>query len=161
MVIQVKYNAWIMYKISRPVLSISLVLLLLLLNFCLACGVQPASDVEGQGLSQMELPPKGNPKLDSQLNQLISAEGRGEVASFAEQSNIELVGGDVRVIIECVPGQIELATEAATKAGARIETSSGDWLQAIVPVTSLTTLANEESIKFIRLPRYPLPAGSQ
>ncbi len=112
---------------------------------------------------QLELPSepveKGNPKLDSQLNQLVRTESRGEAASFAEQSNIELVDSAVRVIIECVPGQLEAATEAATNAGAKLETSYDNLLQVVVPITSLTTLADAQSIHFIRLPQYPSPAA--
>lgn len=88
-----------------------------------------------------DLPDKGNPKLDSQLNQLVRAEMRGEAASFAQQSSIELVDGRVRVIIECVPGQLEAASEAATNAGAKLETSYENLLQGLVPVASLSTLA--------------------
>ena len=106
------------------------------------------------------LPEKGNPKLDSALNQLVSAERRGEAASFAKQTNITLVNGDVRVVIECVPGQLEAATEAATNAGAKIEADYKDLLQVTVPVASLSTLADAESIHFIRLPQQPLPAPS-
>ena len=104
-------------------------------------------------------PDKGNPKLDSQLNQLVRAERNGEATSFAEQSSIELVDGAVRVIIECVPGELEAATEAATNAGAKLETSYRNLLQVVVPITSLTTLADAESIHFIRLPQYPLPGA--
>jgi hypothetical protein len=109
------------------------------------------------------LPPassdKGTPKLDSQLNQLVDAESRGEVTSFAEQSRIELVDGAVRVIIECIPGELEAATEAATNVGAKVETSYRNLLQVVVPITSLTTLADAESIHFIRSPQYPLPGA--
>jgi len=68
--------------------AISLVFLSLLFISCFGCGGNPASDEKGQDLSQIELPPKGNPKLDSQLNQLVCAESRGETASFAEHSAI-------------------------------------------------------------------------
>lgn len=111
-------------------------------------------------LPPSDLPDKENPKLDSQLNQLVRAERRGEATSFAEQSNIELVDGGVRVIIECVPGQLEAAIEAATDAGAKLETSHDNMLQAVVPITSLTTLADAASIHVIRLPQYPLPAAT-
>ncbi|MDP3880189.1 MAG: hypothetical protein Q8Q07_07805 [Dehalococcoidales bacterium] len=112
------------------------------------------------GQAMDNLPPlnsseKGHPKLDSRLNQLVDAEKRGEAASFAGQSGIELVDGKVRVIIEVVPGQLETATGAATDAGAQIETSYNDLLQAVAPVTSLPTLADEESVRFIRLPLPP------
>ena len=104
------------------------------------------------------LPEKGNPKLDSQLNQLIQAEKLGDAASFAEQGNIELVDGNVRVIVECLPDQVDAAVKAASAFGV-VETSYRNLLQIVVPITSLTTLANAESIHFIRLPQYPVPGA--
>lgn len=106
-------------------------------------------------------PDEGNPKLDSILNQLVLAEGSGEAASFAGKNNIELTDGRVRVIIDCTPGQLEAASGAATKAGAKLETSYDNLLQALVPVTSLITLADADSIQFIRLPQTPLPATNK
>ena len=122
----------------------------------------PLACTSGQAIIDLppsDLPDKGNPKLDSQLNQLVDAKRHGEAASFAEQSDIDLVDGAVRVIIECVLGQLEAATEAATNAGAKLETSYDNLLQVVVPITSLTTLADAASIHFIRLPQYPLPGG--
>lgn len=116
------------------------------------------SDQSVMDVSPSELPDKGNPKLDSQLNQLVIAEARGEVAEFAENHGIELVNGDVRVIIECLPGQLETASLEMANAGARIETSHDNLLQVIVPITSLDSLAEASSIRFIRLPQLPLPA---
>ncbi len=144
-----------MVKIRRrPGITIAVVPLVIVLALFPAC----TSGQDVIDLPPPELPDKGNPKLDSQLNQLVSAESRGEAASFAEQSDIEWVDGSVRVIIECVPGQIEAASEAATNAGAKLETSYDNLLQVVVPITSLTTLADAASIRFIRLPQYPLPA---
>ncbi len=123
----------------------------------------PVACTSGQDIIDLppsDLPDKGNPKLDSQLNQLVDAERHGKAASFAEQSNISLVDGDVRVIIECVPGQLEAATEAATNAGAKLETSYDNLLQVIVPITNLTALADVASIHFIRLSQHPLPAAT-
>ena len=112
-------------------------------------------------LPPIELPEKGNPKLDSLLNQLIQAERRGEANSFAEQHSIKLVNGSVRVIIECVSGQIEAATKAATGAGAGVETSYDNLLQVVAPINSLTTLADASSVRFIRLPQQPLPGTTK
>jgi hypothetical protein len=102
-------------------------------------------------------PEKGNPKLDSQLNQLVLAQAKGEAASFAEKSNIDLTNGHIRVVIECVPGQVEAATKAAINAGAEVETTYENLLQVSVPVTGLTALAAAESVRLIRLPQQPVP----
>ena len=105
-------------------------------------------------------PEKGNPKLDSQLNQLVLAESQGQAASFAQKSNIELVDGKVRVIVECLPEQVDAAVKASSALGI-VETSYDNLLQVSVPVTSLSTLAGEASIHFIRLPQQPLPAPNK
>ena len=148
-----------MVKISRRLGITIIVLLIVSISILVFVTIAAASGWEILNLTRLHLPDKGNPKLDSQLNQLVRAERQGEAASFAEQSNIELVDGGVRVIIECVPGQLEAATEAATNAGAKLETSYRNLLQVVVPITSLTTLADAESVRFIRLPQYPSPAA--
>ncbi len=148
-----------MSKFIGLIISISLIISPLLLSGCLAHEGQPASGKERQDLPPIELPEKGHPKLDSQLNQLVHAEERGETASFAEQSNIELVDGAVRVIIECVPGQLEAATEAVTNTGAKLETSYENLLQVVVTINRLGTLADAASIQFIRLPQYASSAA--
>jgi hypothetical protein len=148
----------------KKTIVVLLIISLLLSSLTMAVGCQQQPE-PAPTLSSMPnpLPPtspdKGNPKLDSQLNQLVLAESRGEAASFAKQSNIELVDGAVRVIIECAPGQLEAATKAATSAGAKLETSYENLLQVVVPITSLTTLADAASIRFIRLPQYPSPGA--
>jgi len=148
-----------MVKIRRRLGIIIIVVMLASIGVLTLIPAACTSNPDIIDLPPLNLPDKGNPKLDSQLNQLVDAEGRGEAASFAEQSDIELVDGAVRVIIECLPGQLEAATEAATNAGAKLETSYDNLLQVVAPITSLTTLADAASIQFIRLPQYPLPGG--
>lgn len=121
---------------------------------------EPVDSSEKEKLELAGSEGKGNPKLDSLLDQLVRAETRGEAALFAEQSNIELVNNSVRVILECVPGQLEVATKAATDAGATLEASYDNLLQVVVPIARLSTLADATSIHFIRLPQQPLPAVS-
>jgi len=115
------------------------------------------SEQEITNLPSSKLIDEGSPKLDSQLNQMVSAVKRGEAASFAEKSNIDLTNGRIRVVIECAPGQVEAATKAAINAGAEVETTYENLLQVSVPVTGLTALADAESIRFIRLPQQPVP----
>ena len=105
-------------------------------------------------LPPIELPEKGPPKLDSQLHQLTLAEARGKAVSFSQQRNITLVEERVRVIIECLPGQVEMATEAlATHGIVELKTRRG-LIQALVPIMNLIALAEAEGIRFIRLPVY-------
>ncbi len=118
--------------------------------------VPPAtSDYKGVDLPPIPDPAKGNPKLAPHLEQLIEAEKRGELESWARQRSITLVDGSVRVTIDCAPGQVEAAAKAATNVGAKPGTSYENLLNAVVPITSLITLANEESIISIKLPPPP------
>ena len=142
----------------RAILSV-VIITALLFGSALHFGEQPAAAAEGEGedLPPLELPEKGNPKLDSQLNQLVSAQtSKRAASSFVQESNIELVDGNVRVIVECLPDQVDAAAEAASALGV-VETTYRNLLQVVVPITSLTTLADAESIRFIRLPQYPSP----
>ncbi|MBA7586470.1 hypothetical protein ES708_28472 [subsurface metagenome] len=146
-----------MSKLIRLIISIGLTILPLLLSGCLAHEGQPASDKEEQDLPPIELPEKGNSKLDSQLNQLVIAKAQNQADFFAQQSNIELVNESVRVIIECLPGQLAAATEAATAIGASVEASYENLLQVVVPVTSLTALVESSAIHLVRLPYHTVP----
>lgn len=117
----------------------------------------PASDNKGLILSRIPDPDKGNPKLDSRLQDLIRAEKQGQAEAFAQQRGIDLLDGGVRVIIECVPGQVEAAAKAAINVGAKQVSSQAEtnWVVAVVPITSLTALTEEQSIKLIRIPVTP------
>ncbi len=125
--------------------------------FLVACGANENGSEPSISIS----PKKGNPKLDSQLNQLILAQAKGEAASFAQNTNIGLTDGRVRVVIECVPGQLEAASKAAISSGAQLETTYENLIQVSIPVTSLTALTNTESIRLIRLPQQPVPASNK
>jgi hypothetical protein len=150
-----------MFKVRRRLGIIIIVLLCISIGILVFVTIAAASGWEVLNLPPFDRPDKGNPKLDSQLNQLVRAERLGEAESFAEQSNIELIEGSVRVIIECVPNQVDNATIAANNAGATIEMDYDDLLQVVVPITSLTALTDAESIRFIRLPQYPTPGATK
>ena len=137
----------------RTILSV-IIIMALLLSSGLPFGEQPAAAADGEesDLPPLELPEKGNPKLDSQLNQLVSAQTSKKAASFVQESNIELMDGDVRVIVESLPDQVDAATEAATALGASVETSYNNLLQVVVPIAELTALADTPSISLVRSP---------
>ena len=141
----------------RTILSV-IIIVALLLGSGLPFGEQPTAAADGEELDlpPIELPEKGNPKLDSQLNQLVSAQTSKRAASFAQESNIKMVDGNVRVIVECLPDQVDAAAKAAGALGV-VETSYRNLLQVVVPITSLTALADAPSIRLVRLPWYPLP----
>ena len=68
----------------RTILSV-IIIVALLLSSALLLGERPAAAADGEELDlpPIELPEKGNPKLDSQLNQLVSAGTSRKAASFA------------------------------------------------------------------------------
>jgi hypothetical protein len=115
------------------------------------------SKTEPTILPQINASSKANPKLDSKLDQLVISERSGNATSFARQNNIELLGSSVRVIIEVTPEQIETASQAVNDAGGKIETSSGDLMQAIIPIIELTKVADSSAIQLIRLPMLASP----
>ncbi len=102
--------------------------------------------------------PTRHPKLSSHLWHLIDAEKQGEAAPFASRRNIELLNGGVkvRVRIICLPGQVEaIATVVAAVGIVEIVNTNRNAIQAIVPIPSLITLADEKGVQSIRLPRRP------
>jgi len=110
------------------------------------------------GIAALSLPgcePGENPGLSNKLNRLVQAYRQGEVEEFTRQRGTETIDGSVRVIIECVPGQVEAAAEAATDAGAQQVRSRDNLVKALVPIANLTALDEVESIHLIRLPWEP------
>ncbi len=88
-----------MLKPVKALLDI-IIITVLLLGGGLAFRDQPALAADGgePTLPPMELPKKGNPRLDSTLNRLVSEAPR-KVALLA-QNNTETVSAEVRVIVE-------------------------------------------------------------
>jgi len=148
---------WIRRKLDITVGALLFVSVSLLILVPLACN----SSQDRENHSTLNVVDKGNPKLESTLNQLVDAAKRGEAELFAEQINIELVDNHIRVIIECVPNQLESTIEVVTSTGARIEASYDDLLQVVVSINMLSNLTNSDSIRFIRLPQQALPALGQ
>lgn len=140
----------------KTVLSILIITALLLSGGYLLERQVTAADAEELDLPPIELPEKGNPKLDSHLYRLVSAGTPQKAAGFAQENRIETVGDRVRVVVECLPGQLEAATGAAVSLGA-VETSYGSLLQVLVLVSELAALADAPGIRFVRLPYEPLP----
>ena len=142
---------------SSKTIHISLVLLFIIgILIFLSGGCNSDKDLVNSPSS--ESIKKVSSKLDSPLNQLVNAYYNGNLSSFAVQNNIKLIKDKVRVIIECVPDQIEKINEIVTRYDAVVEISYENLLQVVIPVTELNTLENESCIRFIRLPNYALPA---
>ena len=147
--------------------------LLLVVMLLAAVALVPGCDYSGgetaavaeenvEDLPPIESPEKGNRKLRSGLNNVIAAYERGEAEEYARQSDIKLIDGDkVRVVIWCEPDQAEAAADIASALGeVELITRSG-LVQVVVPITSLTALAEAESIRFIELARSSQAEASQ
>ena len=147
-----------MNKIKNILITITVAALILSGSF-ISESQPTAADGENQNLPEVELTKKGNPKLDSQLNQLVLAQKSEKAAGPAQESNIELIDGNVRVIVECSPGQIDSAAEAADDLGI-VETSYDNLLQVLVPVSQLPALADTAGIRFVRMPWHPVAADN-
>ena len=100
---------------------------------------------------------KGNSKLDSRLNQLMStARNSGQGSFIPQPEGIEEVGNQVRIIVESQPGHQQETIDLAQGLG-QVEASYGDLVQVIVPRTALNTLADSAATRFVRLPYQPVP----
>ena len=75
----------------RRILAMMTILILLVGSILFMPQSTAAVDEEVLNLTQVELPEKGNPRLDSGVGELVSAKASEEAASFAWQSNIGLV----------------------------------------------------------------------
>jgi hypothetical protein len=130
--------------------------------------IAAADDEESLNLSQADLPPKGNPKLDSALNGLVADEADRESGkdmkisdntsppeTMIMEAHPESVDETVRVIIESAPGKGKKISTTAGDFGS-FEGRYGDLVQMVVPVAQLTALAETQGVRFVRLPMRPL-----
>ena len=139
---------------GKRIFILSLILLIILLSLPACTSNQTNDERVVDAHPATEEPDKVNPNLDGNLNQLIRAEERGEAEEFAKSSDIELIDDGVKVIIHCLPDQIEVAVESVINVGANQVKSRDNLIQAVVPITSLNSLAEAPGISFIRLPVY-------
>ena len=140
-------------------LAVTLALILVLSVTALPTVAQDGGETLSEGavlnLPPLELPEKGHPRLDSQLNRLASAESTEAALRFALERNIRVVEDSVRVIIEALPGKFDSTSQVTGSLGT-IETSHDDFIQALVPVSQLITLAESSGVRFVRTPMYPV-----
>ena len=138
------------------------ILAVLIIAMLMASAVFPLSGCgNDEDLPPTPDEPKTGNKLDSLLMALIDAKKRGEAESFAQSRLIDLVDGSVRVSIKCVPGQLEAAVKAAADFGTvEIVAETIESVRALIPITSFYALAEEESVRFIRVPVKASPAGA-
>lgn len=87
-----------------------------------------------------------NPKIESVLSQLISAD---DINEFALTHNLYIQDGKVRVVVE-------LANETALLPDYVVEeTRYKNKVQALVPIEKIEALSRETNVTFIRAPLKP------
>ncbi|MGQ9627537.1 MAG: S8 family serine peptidase [Anaerolineae bacterium] len=105
-------------------------------------------------------PPKGNPKLDSSLNQLLEAyrqEGLGGAQTFATSRDMVLRDERVQVVIVTTEEALSEVREAVEAVGGEPQLHYQNLLQALVPVGELEALAGRPDVQIIREPRRAIP----
>ena len=101
-----------------------------------------------------------NPKLDSSLNQLLDAyrnDGMAEAQSFATTHGMVLEGDRVQVVIVTTPQAIDKLTETVISLGGEVQGHYKGQLQALLPIDSLESLAEQQHVQRIREPSQPIP----
>ncbi|MBI4288416.1 MAG: S8 family serine peptidase, partial [Chloroflexi bacterium] len=137
-------------------------LLAIALAFTLVVSLSPlvlAGDGDIDNLPPIPQPEKKHPNLDSSLAAKAEEASKKPVpgpSRFAPQT-VEPAVEKVRVIIEAQPGQKDNAVAAAQAAGAQVEATYEDLVQAMAPLPALTGLANNPGIRFVRPPFKPVP----
>jgi hypothetical protein len=101
--------------------------------------------------------PRYTSKLDNKLVELIDAYERGVAAEYADIHGIKIQDDSILVTITSMPGQTELAKEAALIVGANIIAIYKDWIDIIIPIGNLLELSQIESISIINLPIEDIP----
>ena len=103
-----------------------------------------------------EPPSRGDPKLDSSLNQLLEAyrqDGLAEAQTFAERRGMTLEDGRVQVEIVVVGDAVDDVRAAVETLEGEYQGHYGDLLQSLVPLDALTSLAQRSDVAIIREPR--------
>ena len=145
-------------RLLPKVFAVVAILTLLVTALPIADTIATAGDKQETHLPSIQTSPKGNPKLESALNQLVKSEqtkGPAAMTTFAEQRAIDLVDNSVKVIIEANPGEVDAAREAAVALGAEVEASYENLIRVVIPVSALIVLANNPSVRFVRQPQKP------
>jgi len=101
-----------------------------------------------------------NPKLDSSLNQLLdlhNKKGMTRSLTFATTRGMVLEGDRVQVVIVTTPQAIDKLTETVISLGGEVQGHYKGQLQALVPIDSLESLAEQQDVQRIREPSQPIP----
>jgi len=104
---------------------------------------------------------ENSPKLQSTLIKLMGAPTSSEsmeMATLRGTSRAELASGRVRVILEVSNfDKMDEMEQVVIALGGNYEGSYESFVQALVPIESLNTLAHRRDVRFVRFPRVLLP----
>lgn len=119
----------------------------------------PLLPAAAQGAIDAKQAPKGHFKMDSATSAVAMLAQQGqlkEAAGLAGRSNLASVdSSSLQVVIQS--DQMEAAAEAVARHGGTVEAIFGALLQASVPLSGLSDLAEEPSVLYVRR---PLPVTS-
>ncbi len=109
---------------------------------------------------------KSYPKMDSTLYHLAALASKQDwnrVERYASKRGLALHNRRVRVVLESHPGMTEALLAASKDMGLNVEATYRDWVQALVPPTLLLDVADQASVRFVRLPyqAFPLSVTSE
>jgi hypothetical protein len=116
-----------------------------------------SSDNKGVTIPQPDYPKKQIPSMDGKLRMLIVAGSDAESFARSRGMGDDVIDGKVRVQIEAMPGQLDVAANITAAIGTvEVIARKLNMFDAVVPLTSLEALANESSIRYISLPEHPV-----
>jgi len=144
---------------SRPfflLFTIVIILVLLFGNIVSTLEPKAMAAEEPTEISLAGLPSKGNPKLDSALNSVLSAKTSASKELLIAQEDFYIDEDTVRIIIESITGYSDEISAIVNALGI-IEGSYGDYIQMVVPVSCLLEISEFEAVKQVRTPMQPLP----
>jgi hypothetical protein len=99
---------------------------------------------------------KGNPKLDSALNNMLGNSYSSFSAATDSSQSPVAAEPSIRVIVESIPGCESEVAEASSHAGI-VEAEYYGLLQVSLPLSGLLDLANNAGVRFIRQPYQSVP----
>ncbi len=108
---------------------------------------------------EIKAPAITKPKLDSSLNQLLDIhrnKGMTRSQTFASTHGMVLAGDRVQVVIMTTPQAIDKLTETVISLGGEVQGHYEGRLQALVPIDSLESLAEQQPVQLIREPSQPI-----
>lgn len=161
-----RLKALLIFSNFSKVKALSWRIPLALLLVIFVSGVLSLQISAGDGDGVEDLPPivqpeKKHPKLDSALAEKAEKAAKPKAPSGPSKAvpqTVEPPVEKVKVIIEVEPGKKDLAIGSIQAGGGNVETTYENLVQAMMPVSALTVLADSPVVRFISPPAKPLLA---